>query len=202
MSGSSSLASRRSLPATSACSCRVRSISISKSCIRPSRSCRRLSCAMRAVPRERFQLALDLQRIAQLLGRDANGVQPIGQVQAAGVLDRRWQSLGPAAHLLLQPPRWRRPSAVGRRCVPTAPEPPAQLFDPSRRDRVEHFAPTLRAVPARPPAAREPTRAGEMMLLARELVEVMRAQRRARAQARALASCAAPDGARGRATAC
>ena len=67
--------------------------------MRPSKSCcafKRFNCA---VDRELRQLALNLERIAQLLGRDAHAVQAIGQVDPAGMLDRGPQFHGAAGGL-------------------------------------------------------------------------------------------------------
>ena len=59
---------------------------------------------MRAMARDFDQLAVDFQGVAQLLGRDAHGVQPLGVVEAAGPAD-----LGAQAD---RPPR----GTAGARC--------------------------------------------------------------------------------------
>ena len=111
--------------------------------MRPSRSCCVFSRLRRARRSRLRQLALNLERVAQLLGGDAHAVQPLGQVDAAGALDRGAQRARALRRL-------RRGLGHARRAAPRrgvgrgdVDQPLAQLLEPRRRDLVEHLAPAL-----------------------------------------------------------
>ena len=142
---------------------RVRAMSTSRSCMRPSRSCACFSVRIRAAfARRRCAMqtspSTHLQRVAQLLHRDAHLVQAIGQVDAGGVLDGRRADDGTArgalparARQLLRDRAARLPSTCLARDRRRRASRSLSRSKPSMRSR--HIGRAAARVPRRPTCA-------------------------------------------------